>query len=247
LTAQRTSRDRERPVRARTGGEPVPHAHHALVCAAYGAVAVAALVVGSVFGKVHGARLEPRVVLWSATAVFVLAGVTTTRRLARWLGHAVGVSPLPASGAALRLTISIAGYVIILFAALGLISVPIDHLLVGGAVTGVVLGIAAQQVLGNVFAGVVLLVAHPFSVGNHIRVRSGALGGQFDGVVRGMNLTYVTLRTEEGTLHVPNSAMLAAAVGPWKKAALSAAPAPAPTGGGGANPIPAGSETTTPR
>jgi small-conductance mechanosensitive channel len=93
--------------------------------------------------------------------------------------------------------------------------------------TGVVLGIAAQQVLGNVFAGAVLLLAHPFGIGDHIRVRSGALGGQFDGVVRGMNLTYVTLRTDEGPLNVPNSGMLAAAVGPWKKAVVTPAAEPA--------------------
>jgi small-conductance mechanosensitive channel len=215
--------------------------------ASYGTIAVAALVIGSLFGKVHGARLEPRVILWTTTVVFVLAGVATTRRLARWLGHAVGASALPSNGAGLRLVVSIVGYVIVLLATLGLVSVPIDRLLVGGAVTGVVLGIAAQQVLGNVFAGVVLLLARPFAIGDHIRVRSGALGGQFDGVVKGMNLTYVTLRTEEGMLSVPNSGMLAAAVGPWKKAAAATVPGPTPDVGVASNLTPAGNETTTPR
>jgi len=39
--------------------------------------------------------------------------------------------------------------------------------------------------------------------------------------VRGMNLTYVTLRTDDGVLNIPNSGMLAAAVGPWKKVAVT--------------------------
>jgi small-conductance mechanosensitive channel len=220
----KATRPPERPRRARAEVGPVPHVQHAVMSALYAGVAVAALVIGSVFGKVHTVRVEPRVVLWTATAVFVVAGIATTRRLARWLGHALGASSFPSTGNALRLVVSIAGCVVVLFTVLGLASVPIDHLLVGGAVTGVVLGIAAQQVLGNVFAGAVLLLAHPFNVGDHIRVRSGALGGQFDGVVRGMNLTYVIMRTEEGTLKVPNSAMLAAAVGPWKKAAATATP-----------------------
>ncbi len=225
---QRSPSDVARATKTRPERGPVPHAHHALMTASYGALAVAAFVLGSLYGKVHGVRTEPKVVLWTAVVVFVVAGVATTRRLARWLGHAVGASSLPSSGSALRLVVSIVGYLVVLFATLGLIAVPIDHLLVGGAVTGVVLGIAAQQVLSNVFAGAVLLLARPFAVGDHVRVRSGALGGQFDGVVKGMNLTYVTLRTDEGTLNVPNSGMLAAAVGPWKKPAVASTPVAPP-------------------
>jgi small-conductance mechanosensitive channel len=195
--------------------------------AVYGAFTVAALVAGSIFGKIHTPRVEPRVVIWAATAVFVVAGIATTRRLARWLGRAVGSRTQPPTGRVLRLIASIAGYIIVLFGTLGLVSVPIDHLLVGGALTGVVLGIAAQQVLGNVFAGAVLLLAHPFGIGDHIRVRSGAFGGELNGVVRGMNLTYVTLRTDDGVLNIPNSGMLAAAVGPWKKVAVTPAGAAA--------------------
>jgi small-conductance mechanosensitive channel len=36
-----------------------------------------------------------------------------------------------------------------------LLAVPVQHLLLGGALTGVVVGIAAQPALGNVFAGLV--------------------------------------------------------------------------------------------
>ncbi len=80
------------------------------------------------------------------------------------------------------------------------------------------LGIAAQQSLGNVFAGLVLLVARPFGVGNYIRVRSGALGGEFYGTVTSMSLTYVSVLTEQGMLKVPNSSLLAAAVRrPWPR------------------------------
>jgi Mechanosensitive ion channel, beta-domain len=76
---------------------------------------------------------------------------------------------------------------------------------------------SAQQSLGNVFAGLVLLMARPFAVGNHIRVRSGALGGEFYGTVTSMSLTYVSVLTDEGMLKVPNSSLLAAAVGPWHR------------------------------
>ena len=45
---------------------------------------------------------------------------------------------------------------------------------VGGAFTAVVLGLAAQQTLGNLFAGMVLLTARPFRLGE----RDSAAGGR---------------------------------------------------------------------
>ena len=46
----------------------------------------------------------------------------------------------------------------------------------GGAITGVVVGIAAQQTLGNFFAGLVLLFARPYVPGQRVPVTSGAMG-----------------------------------------------------------------------
>ena len=62
------------------------------------------------------------------------------------------------------------------------------------------------------------LLARPFAVGNRVRVRSGALGGEFYGTVASMSLTYVSVLTDDGMLKVPNSSVLAAAVGPWDRA-----------------------------
>ena len=102
--------------------------------------------------------------------------------------------------------VTIAGYLVAATCALGLTRYPLGHLLLGGAIVRVILGIAAQQSLGNVFAGLVLLAARPFKLGHHIRVRSGALAGEFEGTVISMSLTYVTLATSDGPLKVPNSA-----------------------------------------
>jgi small-conductance mechanosensitive channel len=121
---------------------------------------------------------------------------------------------MPAASGAVRLLATGVGYVIIICAELGLLDVSIEHLLVGAGLAGVVLGIAAQQSLSNVFASVVLLLARPFVVGDNIRIRSGALGGVFDSVVLGVSLTYVTVRANDGILKIPNSVMLATAVGP---------------------------------
>ncbi len=99
------------------------------------------------------------------------------------------------------------------FSALTVLDVSVERLLVGAGLAGVVLGIAAQQSLGNIFAGFVLIFARPFVVGDHIRIRSGALGGILDVWVLEMSLTYVTVRADDGVLKIPNTAMLAAGVG----------------------------------
>lgn len=187
--------------------------HDWFISGASAVVALAALIGGSAFGMIHGAAVRPRVIAWGAALLFIVFGILATRRLSRALDHAVTSRTIPVAGAATRLLLSGVGYLIVIFGVFGVLDVSMSHLLVGAGLAGVVLGIAAQQSLGNAFAALVLLFARPFVVGGRIRVRSGALGGIFDATVLGISLTYVTMRTDAGVLKVPNSTLLAAGVG----------------------------------
>lgn len=113
-----------------------------------------------------------------------------------------------------RYALVLAGVFTALVVALNLASVPVGQLVLGGAVTGVLLGIAAQQSLANLFAGMVLLFARPFRVGDKVRFRAGALYGMIEGTVTDISITYVRLETAEGVVFIPNSQALAATVGP---------------------------------
>lgn len=113
-----------------------------------------------------------------------------------------------------RYALVLVGIFTALIVALNVASVPVGQLVLGGAVTGVLLGIAAQQSLANLFAGMVLLFARPFRVGDRVRFRAGALYGLIEGTVTDVSITYVRLETAEGVVFVPNSQALAAAVGP---------------------------------
>jgi small-conductance mechanosensitive channel len=178
-------------------------------------LAVAALVVGRDFGNIHAANLEPKLVAWSSALGLLVFGFIASRRIADDLGHIVTVRSIATAGTAVRLVTVAIGYIVVViatFEVLGL-GVAIDHVLVGAGFAGVVLGIAAQQSLGNVFAALVLLFARPFKVGDHVRIRSGALGGVFDAWVLEIGLVYVTVRTDDGVFKLPNSSLLAAGVG----------------------------------
>src|SRR3954453_12926797 len=90
---------------------------------------------------------------------------------------------------------------------------------VGGVFTAVVVGIAAQNTLGNVIAGVLLISARPFRVGDRVRFQAGGLAGQVEGVVMSLGLLYVTLAQGEDTIMVPNNVAMAAPVVPLKEPA----------------------------
>ncbi len=144
-------------------------------------------------------------------AVFGLLAVrSAANEVARLVRARGGASPANV----LRWIITLGGYLIVVVEVITLFGVPVDRLLLSGAITGVIVGIAAQQSLGNAFAGLVLLFSRPFMVGDYITLRSGALGGQYDGEVTAITLMYTRLGTADGPIFLPNSGVLAAASGP---------------------------------
>ena len=186
-----------------------PDFRRALVC---GLLALVALIVGSGSGGIHAHAMHARVLSGSLAGAFAVLGVIAVRSAAGEAARVTSLRSGPGGASAVRISAVIAGYLIVLLATLDVLDVPLGHLLVGGALTGVILGIAAQQSISNVVAGVVLLMARPFNVGERIEVRSGAIGGPFCGIVSTIGLVHTTLDTEEGPVQIPNSALLAAAV-----------------------------------
>jgi small-conductance mechanosensitive channel len=141
-----------------------------------------------------------------------------------------------AHAAVVRYGLLLIGAFTTLVVTLVLFGVPVSQLVLGGALTSVFVGIAAQQALSNVFAGMVLLLARPFKVGDTISLRAGALGGPLDGTVTDIGITYVRLDTGSSIMSVPNSQVLNAVVGPLPPpGAEDVTPDATQTGTGGAD------------
>jgi small-conductance mechanosensitive channel len=155
-----------------------------------------------------------KIVAASCIAAFTVFGGVAVLGLAGKARQVLTPGVGSSHAAVVRYAMLLIGGATILVLGIGLMKVPIGQLLVGGAVTTILLGIAGQQSLSNIFAGLVLLLSRPFVVGDYIRLKSGALGGVTDGLVAEIGITYLRLDTEDGTLHLPNSQVLAAAVGP---------------------------------
>ena len=177
-----------------------------------GAVAIAAVVLGSHFGRFRPHASYSHIVEFACVIALLIAGSWAIRRIGSALSRLLTRRGNPGAGGALRLVVNGLGLVVLIFAAFAVLGASFGRLLIGAGLTGVILGIAAQQSLSNIFAAVVLLFARPFSVGDDIRIRSGALG-VIDVHVLGSGLTYVTVMTEDGVIKIPNSVMLGSGIG----------------------------------
>jgi small-conductance mechanosensitive channel len=218
----------------------------------FGLLAVAAGIIswtaGTHFtGYFESGPLTSKVIAAGAAAATCLFGVIAVVEFGGRTRDALQPVTGVAHAAIVRYTIVLIGILAVVIVTLSLFKLPISQLLVGGAITSIILGIAAQQALGNVFAGIVLLLSRPFVVGDAVRFRAGWLSGQIEGTVTEIGITYVRLDTADGTLHLPNSQVLAAAVGPARPASGGPAgpagltsPSGAPPGGPAVPPSPAG-------
>ena len=194
---------------------------HFIRAAVFAVLAMAALVFGS---RYDGALGDPG---WSSAdgfllgsaAAFLVAGVIAVRGVAAGARTALRSHADDPRGAPVGFIVSAIGYIVVLFSVVRLLGGDLGGLLLGGALTGVVVGIAAQQTLGNFFAGIVLLLVRPFGVGDQIVMKSAPLGGEYEGLVVEMSMFYVHLQTERGPVALPNAGVLAAAIGPGARSA----------------------------
>jgi small conductance mechanosensitive channel len=141
-------------------------------------------------------------------------------RIARDLGRALGPRLLarfdPGTASTVAFLVQLLALVIVAVVALRLVDLDPRAIAVGGAVTAVVIGLAAQNTLGNLIAGIVLITSRPFRVGERIRMQGGTLGGEVEGTVASIGLIYTTLARGAERLLVPNNAVLAASIVPLR-------------------------------
>ena len=185
----------------------------ALLVAIAGAIATTGWGVPNYQALQHsGGDHTKKIIFIAGTLAFFIFGMIAVFGLSGAARRALQPLVGQAHAGIVRYVLLVVGVFVVLTASLELLGISPRQLLVGGAVAGVLLGIAAQQSLSNIFAGLVLLFASPFRVGDLVRFRAGALSGEIEGVITDLSLTYVRLKTEEGSVLLPNSQALNAAV-----------------------------------
>jgi small conductance mechanosensitive channel len=159
---------------------------------------------------------------------FVILGWALARDLGRAAGPVLYKRLSPPTAGIVDFLIRLASLLVIILIALYAAALPPQTLVVGGAVAAAILGLAAQQTLGNLVAGLVILSARPFRLGDRIRLRGGNIGDEIEGIVSSLGLLYTTLTPTresigmpqavvaqgEGNIMVPNSLVIGSAMVP---------------------------------
>lgn len=151
----------------------------------------------------------------------VFALVALGWQFARDLGRAFGPTLFrrmdPATAGTVGFLVRLATIVTAVLVALRIAGLKPETLAVGGAFSAVIVGLAAQQTFGNLFAGLVLLSARPFRVGDRVRLQGGGLAGTMEGVVSSLGLLYTIFASGDDQIMVPNSVVLSVAVIPLQE------------------------------
>ncbi len=143
-----------------------------------------------------------------------LATVLITRVMAPTLVAIVG----PTQANALKLSFQLLALLAILVVMLGFVGTGFVNALVSLGFFGIVLGLASQAVLSNLFSGIMLLASRPFNISDRISLIAwqygkfapslphGWLEPSYTGTVKEITLTYTKILTDSNALlRVPNA------------------------------------------
>src|SRR4051794_7845774 len=185
-----------------------------------GALVLLALIAGVLFcfserkTLFPGYGLEVRI---ATVVLLVVLGWGLARMLARGFAPALYRRLEPGTAGTIGFLVRLLTILVMTVVALRIAGLQASTLAVGGGFTAVVVGLAAQQVLGNLLAGLVLITNRPFRVGERVRLQAGVLAGQLEGVVGQLGLFYTTLVSGADRILVPNGVLIQTAVTPLRE------------------------------
>jgi small conductance mechanosensitive channel len=185
-----------------------------------GALVLLALIAGVLFCFTErktlfpGYGLEVRI---ATVVLLVILGWGLARMLARGFAPALYRRVEPGTAGTIGFLVRLVTILAMTIVALRIAGLQAGTLAVGGGFTAVVIGLAAQQVLGNLLAGVVLITNRPFRVGERVRLQAGVVAGQLEGVVGQLGLFYTTLVSGADRILVPNGVLIQTAVTPLRE------------------------------
>ena len=187
----------------------------------FGGLLLALLVIaGTLFVYGHRHQIAPGYGQWvraGTVVVLVIVGSAAVHWLVRGLSPRLYRRLDPATAGTTGFVVRLLAMTGVVVLALRIAGVNASTLAVGGAFTAVLLGLAAQQSLGGIFAGIVLQSTRPFRVGERVRLVGGALAGSLEGTVTSLGLFYTTLSQGADRLLVPNNVLLSLVVVPLRE------------------------------
>jgi len=135
-----------------------------------------------------------------------------------------------ATAGILNFFIKTVGYITVAILFFAFVRINIESALVAGGFAGIVIGLASQDVLGNIFGGIAIVGSRPFKVGDRITLSTWQYGivapsyppkfysndfliPGYTGKVTGISLMYTTIMTDDNIpLKIPNSILIQSSI-----------------------------------
>lgn len=201
-----------------------------IVAAIITSVVSVILLAGGVYALTTLHVLEPNYLVYLEAGVWI-AGVLTVTYLLSLLIKRKFIPLLGQSNASsLSFVVRLTGYVVAVVGLSAFLKIGLGTALAAGGFAGLVLGLASQSVLSNVFGGLMILISRPYKVGDRITVSTWQYGLNFPtyppkyfsvdylipgytGFVRDISLLYTVIQTDEmAEVKIPNNVMVQAAL-----------------------------------
>ena len=162
--------------------------------------------------------------IWFIVAVIVSYFIGSLIR--NRLGNVIGYD----NASSVSFVVRLIGYIIAFIGFLVLVRVSLGAALAAGGFAGLVLGLASQDVLSNIFGGIMLVISRPYKVGDRVTISTWQYGliaptyppkffsndfliPGYTGTVTDISLLYTTIFTDEQVpVKIPNSIMIQAAI-----------------------------------
>ena len=151
----------------------------------------------------------------AVATILILLGAAVARNVGRLLQPSLERRLEPATAGMAGFIVQLTTLAVAALVGLRLAGLEPGTLAAGAGFTAIVIGLATQQTFGNIFAGVVLLSARPFRVGD--RVKFAGFGMDVEGTVAAHGLLHVTLYDGDDLVLIPNNTMLSMSARPIRE------------------------------
>ena len=162
--------------------------------------------------------------------IITIGGVALTILISRFINKKMSFLIGKQTANSLTFMVQLLGYVITAIIFFSYIGIGFSEALAAGGFTGLILGLASQTVLSNIFGGIAILASNPFKIGDRVTITTWQYGltipsyppkfwsndyliPGYTGEIVKISLMYTTLLTDEKLyLKIPNNVMIQAAV-----------------------------------
>lgn len=194
-------------------------------------VIISVIVVGVLVYFMGKLGIIPNIYSGYYYAVIWLAGVVLiTYFLSKFIQGRMAGFIGESNASTLSFVVRLVGYVLGIAGFLFILRVGLGAALAAGGFAGLVLGLASQDVLSNIFGGIMLLISRPYKIGDRITLSTWQYGliaptyppkfwstdfliPGYTGVIVDISLLYTTLINDDNVpIKVPNSIMVQAAI-----------------------------------